>query len=44
MVWLLLIAALLIMLVMEVRVWRAVFRLIYRTGRRFAAPAKHKDV
>ena len=43
MLWLLLISALLITLIMEVRVWRAVTRLIYRTGHSLIAPSKHKD-
>ncbi|CTQ59286.1 hypothetical protein IWQ55_000504 [Labrenzia sp. EL_208] len=42
MVWLLF-TVLVIMLVMELRIWRAVANLIYRTGRNSLAPAKHKD-
>ncbi|QFT31409.1 hypothetical protein K1718_11750 [Roseibium porphyridii] len=43
MIWLLLATALLAMLIMEVRIWRAVTGLIYRTGRQLVAPAKQKD-
>ncbi len=32
MVWLFLIPVLVILLIMEVRIWKAVSRLIYRTG------------
>lgn len=44
MVWLFLIPVLVILLIMEVRIWKAVSRLIYRTGQRLTAPAKRKDV
>ena len=43
MLWLLLIPVLLLTLVMEFRVWRAVTKLLYRTGSSLIAPAKHKD-
>ncbi|CTQ51508.1 hypothetical protein LP7551_00020 [Roseibium album] len=43
MLWLLLISALLVTLIMEVRIWRAVTKLIYRIGRALFAPTKHKD-
>jgi hypothetical protein len=42
MVWLLL-SVLAIMLMMELRIWRAVTNLIYRASRDRLAPAKHKD-
>ncbi|WP_299480720.1 hypothetical protein [uncultured Roseibium sp.] len=40
---LLLLTVLTIMLIMELRIWRAFALLIYRTGRRLSAPVKHKD-
>ena len=42
MVWLLL-SVVLIMVVMELRIWRAVAKLIHRTGRDSLTPAKQKD-
>lgn len=42
MVWLLL-SVLLLMLMMELRIWRAVAKLIYRTGRDRLTPANQKD-
>nr|WP_319382751.1 hypothetical protein [uncultured Roseibium sp.] len=42
MVWLLL-AVLIVMVLMELRIWRAVAKLIYRTGRDRLTPANQKD-
>lgn len=43
MVWFLLAATLIALLVMEVRIWRAGSKLIYRTGRGMIAKVKQKD-
>ena len=43
MFWLILIPALLILLIMEGRIWRAVARLIYRAATRMAAARRQKD-